>query len=330
MKILIVAMKYAYGDIKQGVSYEWNHVYLGLKDHFQTTFFDFVGIYQECGQEKMQQKLLDEVKTAKPDIIIYMPYTDQFSTEFMTSLKQYSKTFCFFLDDTWRIDYVNKWAPCFDAFSTTNPCGELLYAKRGLPHAVFLPNGVNEKLFNNRKLKRDIDVSFIGSWHPYRHWLINQLRKAGITVEAYGNRWPNGIIDTDKMIEIFNRSKISLNISNSITWDARYMLSYPRGLLNAVRSTKVGDQLKGRHFEIPACGAMQMSFYTNGLGLIFDIDKEIMVFNERDDLIQLLQYYLQADSEREKIAAAGYQRILREHTYADRFKSIFTRFGWHA
>jgi spore maturation protein CgeB len=327
-KILIIAMKYAYGDPKQGLSYEWNHIYLGLKEQFQTTFFDFLADCQAPSQEKMQQKLLEEIRNTRPDIIIYMPYTEQFSTEFVSSLKRYAKTFCFFLDDTWRIDYVNRWAPCFDAFSTTNPFGESLYAERGLSQAIFLPDGVNERLFNNRKLKRDIDVSFVGSWHPYRHWLINQLKKTGIHVETYGHRWPNGTIETDKMIEVFNRSKISLNISNSITWDARYMLSYPRGLLNAIRSKKIGDQLKGRHFEIPACGALQMSFYANGLGLVFDIDKEIAVFNGRDDLIELIKYYLKNHTEREKIAEAGYQRTLRDHTYSDRFHAIFKRLGW--
>ncbi|PIZ05039.1 MAG: hypothetical protein COY58_01205 [Gammaproteobacteria bacterium CG_4_10_14_0_8_um_filter_38_16] len=328
-KILLVAMQYGWGDSKNGFSYEWNHVYLGLKNRFESLcFFDFLSAFQKEGQKKMQDLLLEKIKNTCPDIIIFMPFTDEFTTDFVTSLKQYSKTFCFFMDDTWRIDYVKRWAPYFDAFSTVDPFGQQHYEKNNFSHSVFLPDGVNTQLFNRLDLKRDIDVSFVGSWHPYREWVIQQLKKSGINVSVYGLRWSNGIVTTEKMIEIFNRSKISLNLSNSVSWDARYFLSHKRAIINTIRSPKTGEQIKGRHFEIPACGALQISFYTTGLGLIYDIDKELVIYNDPYHLATLIQFYLNEKTEREKIADAGYQRTISEHDYADRFYSVFKQLGW--
>jgi len=40
-----------------------------------------------------------------------------------------------------------------------------------------------------------------------------------------------------------------------------------------------------------------------------------------------IRYYLEHDEEREKIAMAGYQRTLGEHTYEKRFEQIFKTIG---
>ncbi len=327
-KVLLVCVKHAFGS-ENDFSYEWNHFYLGLKNYFQSVdFFDFYATHQNLGQEAMQQKLRMHIETTKPDITLFSLITDQFSHDFVRSLKNVTKTFCFFMDDTWRTDFVAQWAPCFDAFSTSNHCGEKIYAAGGLANAIFMPFGVNENLFKDRGIKRDIDVSFIGAWHPHREWLIKQLQKKGISVQVFGDRWSSGVVDTEKMIEILNRSKISLNLSNSVSWDAKYLFSSIKSIRNTLRSKKIGEQIKGRHFEIPACRALQMSFYAAGLGMVFDIDKEIIIFNDSADLIQKIQFYLSHDDERECIADAGYRRIQKEHTYANKFVSAFNRLGW--
>ncbi|MDE1971514.1 MAG: glycosyltransferase family 1 protein, partial [Patescibacteria group bacterium] len=41
------------------------------------------------------------------------------------------------------------------------------------------------------------------------------------------------------------------------------------------------------------------------------------------DLIEKARYYLTHESERARIARAGYERTLREHTYEKRFQELF-------
>lgn len=47
-----------------------------------------------------------------------------------------------------------------------------------------------------------------------------------------------------------------------------------------------------------------------------------MEFQEVKELISLIKYYLENDSERQRIAEAGYLRCHREHTYDQRLKEI--------
>lgn len=328
-RILIVALKYGYGEPEKGLSYEWSHFYLGLQGFFQDVdFFDFYEPYKKNGIEVMQANLLAYIQKTKPDIILFSLFKQEFTREFIQELKKYAKTFCFFHDDTWRVDFVKYWASCFDAFSTSNIYGYAYYENIGLLNSKFIPFGVNQKLFLNKKCSKNIDVSFVGSWHPYRAWIIKKLARVGIGVQVFGDRWPGGIVDTEYMVSIFNHSKISLNLSNSISWDARYLFSSPRAIVNNMRCKKIGEQIKGRHFEIPACGSMQISFYAEGLAGLFKIDEEIIIFNDIDQLIKLISFYLKHDEERERIANAGYCRVIQSHTYSSRFLELFKELDW--
>jgi len=330
MKVLLVCMKYDYGDPDRGYSYEWNHFYLGLKDHVEEVqFFDFFGKFQEMGQEGMQSSLRKLIKEEQPDVAISSLYTDQFTTDFIKSLKGLTKTLCFFHDDGWRKSFVEKWAPCFDAFTTSDPVGVRKYERKGLHHAVFVPFGVNEQLFyKDDKVEKDIDVSFVGAWHPYREWLVSNLMKQGINIQTYGYRWPNGMLSEGKMVEVFQRSKISLNMTNCPSWDIRYLLSSPRAMLNRIRSPKVYEQIKGRHFEIPACGTMQLSYYVDGLERLFELGEEVVVYQSPEELVEKVTYYLNDPEELAQVQQRGYDRVIKDHTYGQRFLKVFKSLGW--
>lgn len=330
LNLLIVAMKHSYGDPNMGLSYEWNHFYLGLKQAFSNVrFFDFMTHYHTLGKAGMQQQLCEQVADDMPQVILFVPYTDQFDVDCIESLRKKSKVLCFFHDDGWRETFVKSWAPHVDAFTSSDIDAVKKYHAMGFEHVVSVPFGVNEHLFRLDKAKsRDIDVSFIGAWHPYREWLIRQLEKSGINVKAAGYRWSDGVLATEAMVDIFQRSKISLTLSNSVHYTPAYLLSSPRAVVNAFRSKKRGEQIKGRHFEVPACGALQLSFAVKGLEQMFVPDQEIVLYHSVSELKDKVRYYLQKDAERERIALAGYNRVLSDHTYAARFLNVFSQLGW--
>jgi len=323
-------MKYDYGDPDRGFSYEWNHFYLGLKPSFkEVRFFDYMGELSSRGRDGMHRALQEEVSSYCPDVTIFSLYTDQFSPKVIQQIRQCSKTLCFFHDDGWRKQFVSYWAPHFDAFTTSDPNGLIKYEKRGWKNVVHLPFGVNDALFKPiTNVVKDIDVSFVGGWHPYRQWLVSKLRKEGVKVQAYGYGWPTGMVSTEEMIQVFQRSKISLNFSNCSSWDVRYIFSSFKSLKDRLRSKKVWEQIKGRHFEIPACGCMQLSYYVEGLEHLFDIGKEIAIYTTPEELLEKCRFYLEHESEREAVAEAGLTRVMCEHRYADRFTKVFSDLGW--
>ena len=65
--------------------------------------------------------------------------------------------------------------------------------------------------------------------------------------------------------------------------------------------------------------------YDGALADYYEDGKEIVVFKSHEDMLDRLRYYLRNDSEREAIAAAGYKRTLRDHTWERRWNDIFSR-----
>jgi spore maturation protein CgeB len=321
-------MSYDYGDPARGHSYEYYNFYQSLKAlGHDVVLFDFMTELQQLGKQAMNRKLLEVAEALKPGLAMFSLYTDQFDPETVKEMKRHTRTLCFFHDDTWRVEFSRYWAPHFDFFTTPDVYGERKYQALGLETAIHFPFGCNDSIYRKSEMEKKYDVSFVGAWHPYREWLIKRLRKAGFNVKAVGYRWPGGIVSHEDMVELFNETRINLNMSNSTSWDARYLLSSPRGLVNRVRSPKSVEQIKARHFEINGSGGFQLSYYVEGLERHYGIGTEIAVYLDPDDLLQKVNFYLAEDKLRESIADAGYARTLVEHTFGRRFELVFQRMG---
>jgi spore maturation protein CgeB len=321
-------MLHSYGDSKREYSYEYFNFYQVLKGMgYEVELFDYAAEIHALGKEAMNQKLLARVQEWRPTVTLFSLYTDQFEPAVVEQLRECTKTLCFFHDDTWRVEYSRFWAKHFDFFTTPDVQGEMKYRGIGLPNAIYFPFGCNERITRKMGIPKKYDVSFVGGWHPYREWLIERIRKTGISVEVVGHRWPNGEIDQEGMVRLFNESRINLNLSNSASWDARYLMSSPRALINRLRSKKNIEQLKARIFEVNSCGAFQLSYYVEGLARCYDIDREVGVYADADDLIEKVKFYLEHEELRESIAAAAYKRSLEEHTFVRRFHAVFQRMG---
>jgi spore maturation protein CgeB len=326
VKILVACMLHTYGDLKREYSYEYFNFYLSLQQMgHEVELFDYMGEIQALGKEGMNLKLLEHVRQWKPAVTLFSLYTDQFEPSIVVKLREYTKTLCFFHDDTWRVDYSRYWAPHFDFFTTPDVHGEMKYREIGLHSAIHFPFGCNEKIFCMLNVAKKYDVSFVGGWHPYREWLIRRLEKNGINVHVVGHRWPNGEIDQGGMVKVFNETRINLNLSNSAPWDVRYLASSPRALINRLRSKKNIEQMKARPFEVSGCGSFQLSYYVEGLEYCYDLNREIGVYTDPDDLLEKVKFYLTHPELRESIAASGLKRTLSNHTFTKRFQKVFQR-----
>jgi len=329
MKICVAAMEYDYGDITRARSYDyWNFyqslVHMGHDVHL----FDYMVLEKKLGRVAMNVSLINHVVSTSPDLVFFIMYTDQFNTSTIDTVRKHAKTLGFFHDATWRQAYVEQWAAHFDWFSFADSHAKYIFNKKGLLNSLHLPYGVNETLYQQATQPKTVDVSFVGGWDPYRQWLVNLLRKANIKVEVAGYRWPEGVFSHEAMVSLFGRSKISLNLSNSNSWDIRYLLSSPHALVKRIRSNKNSEQLKARHFEIAATGTMQLSYYVEGLERYYEIGKEIAIFLDPDELVDKVRFYLADDFLREQIACRGLQRTLEEHTYFERFQKLFAQIGF--
>lgn len=327
--VLAVILKNDYGDPKKGPSYEYNYFYRTFERLFKTCrLFDF-GPYLERIDE-LQVDLLAAAERFQPDVIFFQLYQWQIAMETLDRLKERFHTVNWFADDQWRFeDFSSKVCHHFTHAVTTDPYSRAKYQEIGYGNAVLSQWATLDARpeFNGNPVRYHHDVSFVGMMNPFRRWLVRELEKRGVEVVCFGTGWPRGRLSYDEVEEVFYSSRINLNISNSRSYDIRYVLSGRGGWRDFRRTRKIREQIKGRHFEIPACGGFQLTNYVEFLEDFFLIGKEVAVYNALDDLVNKIRFYLDRESLRREIARAGYERVRKEHTYEKRFEEIFRTMG---
>lgn len=99
---------------------------------------------------------------------------------------------------------------------------------------------------------------------------------------------------------IFNSSKINLNIT---------LHSIENGTAQRV-------------LDIMEAGGFVLSTYCPETAELFEEDKEIVLFKTPEELIEKIEYYLEHDLERQRIAAAGHEKVLKCYTYDIKMKEL--------
>lgn len=110
-----------------------------------------------------------------------------------------------------------------------------------------------------------------------------------------------GMVDYyDDMPYVFMNSKVNLNIT--------------------LRSIKTGIPL--RAMDIMGNGGFLLTNYQEELFEYFEPDKDFVYYEDYEDLLDKMEYYLAHDDERRQIAANGCAKVRSEHTMQKRIESI--------
>lgn len=340
MKVLIVSMKLDPQTKSRIVSFTEDYFEKPIKNigHIVLTY-DFMDRYFEIGKKAMNIELLETVKQELPDITLFVPYQNEFIPEIIDDINNHTITIGYFFDDTWRIAYSQFWAQHFRFVTTSAVNGKNLWRDRGCNNFIYSPFACNHEVLKKTDSTKKYDVSFVGGYHPYRAWYLQKLRQAGINVNVWGAGWKAGSINQDEMVQVFNQSKINLNLSNNESYDLRFIFCISRPIVESLRvakktiktlikqDAKTLEMVKARHFEINSCGGFQLSYYVEGLEQHYRIGEEIALYQSTDDLVEKVKYYLTHEQERKEIATKGYERTLRDHKLTDRFKNLFNEIG---
>lgn len=325
MKILHVDFEFDYGNPKRGKNLIGE---MGFKQSMIALGHEVISFYWDKylhDVDSLQKALLLKAEEIKPDLIFFMLFQDQFKKETLLKLKSQFHTVNWFGDDSWRFDNFTKdYANLFTTCITTDKFSVDKY------HALGQQRVINSQWAviptqppKNLNIKYEYDVSFVGGFNYTRDWFVKTLQSKGIKVATFGFGWENGPISLEKMNDIFLKSKINLNLSNSKCYDIRYVLSHPIYLAHTIKTKKNASQIKARHFEINYNGGFQLADYSAGLEDYFNLGKELVCYRDIDEAILLINYYLKHSDEREEIKNKGFLRACNEHTYIHRFKEIF-------
>jgi spore maturation protein CgeB len=325
MKILFVDLQYDYGIPQRGPNYigeeGFRQSMLKLQHSVETFYYD--DYLRPPRMDALQHDLIMRANAVNPDLIFFILFENQFSVDTLSYLKSRFTTVNWFCDDQWRFDdFTRIYAPLFTYCITTDKYSLRKYQEVGQRNVIVSQWAAMDSQQQPQFAGYEYDVAFVGGIHPYRAWFIDQMGKKGINVEAFGHGWPNGSVTLEGMNRIFRSSKINLNISNSLSYDMRYVLSSVRNMRNHFRTKKNFSQVKARNFEIPFFGGFQLAEYVPGLDDYFDLGKEVICYKDVDEAVMLIRYYLDNDVDREHIRRRGHEKALQIHGYIHRLENV--------
>ena len=163
-------------------------------------------------------------------------------------------------------------------------------------------------------LKFSCDVSFAGTCRSERIRMIQAVASHHPVV--WGNGWrrykvPRDVkgfvrgkaLVMDDLVKLYNASKITLNVHK------------PYEIYD-------GTKANMRVFEATASGVLLITDQPRGMKQMFTPDKELVCYDNLEELLELVDYYLDNTEERESIARRGQIRARREHTYLKRVKDM--------
>jgi spore maturation protein CgeB len=312
MKVLCVFGKYNYGVSERGMGYEYSNFLPAIQNlGYEVVFFESLNKSTYNDFADMNRQLLQTVEQEKPDIIFFVLMTYEIWTETLQLIREGSDAALvhWATDDSWKYEQFSRFlAPSFDLYATTYPSAIAKAEKDGLNNFV-----LSQWAADSSRMAPPLStaecrypVSFIGSTYGCRQQWVDDLKQRGIHVDAFGYGWPNGPVAAEDIARIMRESQISLNFGDS-------------GVVIEGGKPVRSRQIKARVFEVPGAGGLLVTENAEHLENFYESGKEVVVFEDIDDLVGKIEYLLNHSDKRDAIAQAGYARTKAVHSYEARF-----------
>jgi hypothetical protein len=210
-------------------------------------------------------------------------------------------TACFQIDVYAYTRHRIRWSMLFDYAILFHPGFDEQFRQAGHPKPLTLPHAVDAETFEKSEGERDLEVGWVGradgplykTRRKVLHLLSQHFRM---------NEWWRPYT-YEEMAKVYQQSKIAVNVGrDDYLQDANL-----------------------RVFEAMAAGALLITQLPSELILIgFEPNVHFVGYESESDLLDLVRYYLSNEKKRQQIAEAGREKVLKEHTYDARVKTLLS------
>jgi len=300
---------------------EFYTAFSALKNLRVTT--DRLDFLENSFLQVVSQAVLAKVETFEPDLVLALAQAPLSRQTLKRLRKDVVATAMWFVEDFRLFTYWRAFAPFYDYFAVIQKdpfLGEL--AAIGVENALYLPLAALPSFHTPLELnpverrRFGADLAFLGAGYPNRRLAFRQL--AHHDFKIWGSDWEGDSflaaylqlegarVAPEDAVKIFNATKVNINLHSSVATDAL---------------VPSGDFVNPRTFELAACGAFQLVDERALLPELFAAD-ELATFTSMEQLLEKIDHYLAHPDERTAIVRRGRERVLREHTYAQRMQSL--------
>lgn len=328
-------LKYDYGLSERGDSLEKMYFWPAIKEYSplsEVIWLEEIGFLKK-NRSELQKNIIEISKASNSDCAFFILMNDEVKMETLQELKLLGiNTINWFSDDYWRFDNWSLQVSKYIKFAITTDKFSISKYNKLSQCIPILSNWGSFKTFSNSidiiGQCFDYEVSFVGGKNPSREWYVEYLTQNGVRVECFGDGWKNGRVSEKEMHEVFLKSRINLNLSNSESTDFRYFLflikktlisifklelryykMYKKHILQfLLRKHKIYESVKARNFEISSQGGLQLSHYALELEDFFSIGKDILVYSTLEDLFRQVKYILDNPNLAQSIRLNGFHK----------------------
>lgn len=270
---------------------------------------------RQFNKKLLEKKLVSACLNFKPQAVLFLKATSIRPNTLNKIKKMGIKTANWFPENIYRPPY-DEWFllryAYYDFFLTFDSSitermrlefpGKIKYVPFGAD-PIELDADVNEK----DKEKFQCNICFIGAAYPERVEALLAIKDYDIKIFGWSGwektRLANryfGPLNATESVKAYKCAKICLNMNTK----------------PATNGVNV------KTFEIAAAGGFQVSDWRKDVKYLFIPNKEIVIFRDLNDLQSKVDYYLKHDNERQVIAKAGHERLLKDHTLKQRAMQI--------
>lgn len=194
--------------------------------------------------------------------------------------------------------------------------------ERGIEGVQFLPCAADPLLYHPQMLSESereayaASVSLVGVHFESRGQVVHELLgEPGLRI--WGPGW-------DMFLAEHLGGAADLRYRGDSLAPAEVAKVYCASLinLNTHHSQSKWGGLNTRAFEIPAAGGFQLLDHVGGLEELFEPGREVAVYEKPDQAAEIVRRYISDHGGRQRIARAGRERVMAEHTYRHRMATV--------
>ncbi len=276
----------------------------------------------------MAEAVYAKAETFAPDLVLALAQAPMNRAVLKRLQKDNIPTAMWFVEDYKLFTYWRAYAKLYTHFFVIQkePFLSLLSGENGHESAHYLPLGALPSFHKQLDLsvqdytKYCADVAFLGAGYANRRYEFRRLLSYNFKI--WGSDWENDTIlapylqnkgarvDPQTSVKVYNATKININLHSSIH----------------TKNSEQGDFVNPRTFELASMGAFQLVDTRSLMPELFNteegFDRELVTFENFAEVPEIIDYYLAHEQERQEIAQRARARVLKEHTYAHRMKTM--------
>ncbi len=196
--------------------------------------------------------------------------------------------------------------PFYDLHVTTKSYNVSELRALGARDVLFIDNAYDPAVHRplaltpTERMQFEAAVGFVGSFEGDRAEMVYRLAEAGVPVTVRGPGWKR-----------FKKSHPLLTIRDEYLDRDDYARAVNATRINLGFLCKANrDRQTTRSAEIPAMGAFLLAERTSEHRRMYEEGREAEFFDSFDQLLAKCRYYLSHESERRRVAVAGYRRCV--------------------